>query len=211
VRLDTEALGRRFASLATDAVVRAPWLWPLFRGPLRRQFDALAPVWDGRRSPQRLAAFEAALDALPEPSERALDLGTGTGRAAVTLARRFPAAEVVGVDVSERMVAQARRLLPPELGGRVRLEVADAARLPFPAGSFDLVALANMIPFWDELARVTALGGHVVCAFSHGPRTPIHVSEERLEAELGRRGFGDFTRLAAGGGTALVARRGPIV
>ena len=37
-----------------------------------------------------------------------------------------------------------------------------------------------MIPFFDELARVTAPGGYVVFSFSTGPETPIWVSSERL-------------------------------
>ena len=58
------------------------------------------------------------------------------------------------------MVEQARQRTPPELAERVRFEQADAAQLPFEDGAFDLVQLANMIPFFDELARVTAPGGH---------------------------------------------------
>ena len=36
----------RLARLATDAVVRWPRVWPLFRPLIARQFDALAPRWD---------------------------------------------------------------------------------------------------------------------------------------------------------------------
>ena len=50
-----EDLGRRFARLATRAVVARPALWRVFRGPLRMQFDRLAPVWDSRRGPEALA------------------------------------------------------------------------------------------------------------------------------------------------------------
>jgi len=75
-------------------------------------------------------------------------------------------------------------------------------------GSFDLVVLANMIPFFDELARVVAPDGRVVFSFSAGPETPIWVPPERLRRELGVRGFSDFADFAAAGGTALLARRG---
>jgi ubiquinone/menaquinone biosynthesis C-methylase UbiE len=202
-----DAVGRRFARLATDAVVRRPGLWRLFRGPLRRQFEQLAPSWDARRSVAvRLAAFEVALDALDAPPRRALDLGTGTGDGALAIARRFPDAEVVGVDLAGAMVAEARRKTPPELAGRVRFEVADAARLPFADGAFDLVAMNNMIPFFDETARVLAPAGWVVLAFALGPQTPIYVARERLERELRARGFSEFADFSAGSGTALVAR-----
>ena len=197
--------GQRFARLVTRLVVRQPALWRLLRPPMRRMFDRLAPAWDARRG---VPYLEPALDALAEPPRRVLDRGTGTGRAAAVLARRWPGAEVLGVDVSERMVEEARRAAPPELGGRIRFEVADAAALPFGDGSFDLVVLANMIPFFDELARVVAPAGHVLVGFSSGAGTPIYVPPGRLRDELGRRGFTDLSEFAAAGGTALLARRG---
>jgi SAM-dependent methyltransferase len=200
-------LGQRFARLATDLTVRWPRLWPILRRPLRRMFDDLASTWGQRRATDRLEVLSAALEALPRAPRRVLDLGSGTGSAALVVARRWPEAEVVGVDVSAGMVEHAQAALPGELAGRVRYEVADAAALPFPDASFDLVVLANMIPFFDELARVVESGGHVVFSFSAGPDTPIYVEPERLRAGLGRRGFTDFAEFAAGRGTSLLARR----
>ena len=202
-----QRLGRKFARVATNAVVRRPKLWRLFRGPMRRQFDRLAPRWDAMRREDAFAPLVQALDSIPSPPARILDLGTGTGLAAFLLARRFPEAEVLGVDVADRMVAVAREHTPPELAGRVRFEQADAARLPYEDGSFELVSLANMIPFFDELGRVTAPGGRVLFSFSAGPETPIWVPPERLRAELRRLGFSDFADFQAGGGTALLARK----
>jgi ubiquinone/menaquinone biosynthesis C-methylase UbiE len=204
-----QQLGRKFARVATNAVVARPALWRAFRGPIRRQFDRLAPRWDNLRSEDAFAPLEQALSAIPSPPARVLDLGTGTGLAAFALARRFPEAEVVGVDVAERMIDTARRNTPPELAGRVRFEQADAAKLPYADGSFELVALANMIPFFDELERVTAPGGAVVFSFSAGPDTPIWVPAQRLRSELEGRGFSDFANFQAGGGTALLARKEP--
>jgi hypothetical protein len=64
-----------------------------------------------------------------------------------------------------------------------------------------------MIPFFDELARVTAPGGHLAIAFGMGERTPIYVPLDRVRAELERRGFTHVANFAEGGGTALLARR----
>jgi SAM-dependent methyltransferase len=200
-------LGRRFARLATNAVVSRPALWRVFRGPIRKQFDRLAPRWDSMRSEDAFEPLVEALDSLPAPPKQVLDLGTGTGLAAFLLARRFPEAEIVGADVSEQMIEAARRNTPPELAGRVRFEEADASNLPYGDGSFDLVSLVNMIPFFDELARVTAPGGAVVFSFSGGPDTPIWVPPERLRSELEPLGFSDFADFQAGGGTALLARK----
>jgi SAM-dependent methyltransferase len=194
--------GQRFARLVTDVVVRRPFLWRVFRGPLRREFDRLAPVWDEMRTPESFAPVEAALAALPEVPRHVLDLGTGTGSVAELIASRFPEADVTGVDVSPKMIDVARAK-----GTRVRFEVADAERLPYGDGAFDLVALGNMIPFFDELARVTAPGGHVLFSFSGGDQTPIYVAPERLRGELGSRGFAEFADFSAGRGTALLARK----
>jgi len=199
--------GQRFARIVTDAVVRRPVLWRVFRSATRRQFERLAPVWDDRRSADAFAPVERALDALPSPPRRALDLGTGTGQVAQIVARRFPTVEVEGLDIAAKMIDEARRKVPPELAPRVRFEVADASRLPHEDGAFDLVTLGNMIPFFDELARIVAPGGHVLLSFSAGPETPIWVPPERLKRELAARGFTDFADFAAGRGTALLGRK----
>ena len=204
-----ENLGRKFARFTTNQVVRSPRLWPLFRRLTRAQFNRIAPVWDQMRSEDALAPLEAALASLELRPGKVLDLGTGTGRAAFLLARRYPDAEVVGADLAADMLAQARKLTPDELSGRVRFEEADAEHLPYGNGSFDLVSLANMIPFFDELGRVTASGGAVVFSFSAGPQTPIYVPPEVLRKRLEARGFTDFAEFAAGNGTAFVARKRP--
>jgi SAM-dependent methyltransferase len=196
----------RFARLVTDAVVRHPFLWRLVRGRLRATFDALAPTWETRIGPDHVAALELALAGLAAPL-RVLDLGSGTGVAAQAVAQRFPGAEVVGVDLAPAMVAEAERMLPEELAGRVRFEAGDASALRFADREFELVTLANMIPFFDELARVTASGGAIVFSFSRGAATPIYVPADRLRRELGRRGFAEFAAFSAGAATALLARR----
>jgi ubiquinone/menaquinone biosynthesis C-methylase UbiE len=201
------AIGRKFARLTTNAVVARPRLWRLFRGALRRQFDTLAPNWDEIVSPGHLAVYERALDALPAAPAQALDLGTGTGDGALAIAARFPATQVVGVDLAAGMLALAREKASGDVADRVRFDHADASRLPYADGSFDLVAHANMIPFFDEVERVLAPGGHVLFAFSGGAQTPIYVPFERLREELSRRGFADFAEFQEGQGTALLARR----
>lgn len=193
--------GQRFARLVTDIVVRAPFLWRVFRGRMRRNFDQLAPEWDATRvSRERLTAIIAALDATGAP-RRALDVGTGTGAVARLISERWPAAEVTGVDVSPGMIEEARRL------GSERYEVGDASALPYEDASFDLVTLNNMIPFFDELARVTAPGGYAAIAYSMGAKTPIWVPLERVRDELQRRGFVHVADFESGGGVSLLARR----
>jgi ubiquinone/menaquinone biosynthesis C-methylase UbiE len=194
------------ARFVTDAVVRRPAVWRLLRGRTRNLFDQIAPTWETRIGPHHLNAMTLALDELPSP-RHVLDLGTGTGVAAFTLAHRYPEADIVGVDLSPGMIAEAEAKLPPELATRVRFEVGDASALPFGDGAFDLVTLSNMIPFFDELARVTAPEGAIVFSFSRGSETPIYVASDRLRKELGRRDFSQFAEFSAEPATALLAKR----
>ncbi len=79
---------------------------------------------------------------------RILDLGTGTGRALAALAARYPDAEIIGLDLTPAMlrVAAAR---PETAAGKASLFVcADAARLPLPDQSIDLV-FSSLVLHWS--------------------------------------------------------------
>jgi ubiquinone/menaquinone biosynthesis C-methylase UbiE len=152
--------------------------------------------------PDTTAPFVAALERVESPVRRALDVGTGTGAGARAIAKRFPNAEIVGVDVAPAMLEEARRLAPG-----IEFVEGDAANLPFGEDEFDVVTHANMIPFLDETARVLRPGGWTIYAYSSGDQTPIYVAPERLRRELARRGFTDFAEIAAGRGIAVLARR----
>ena len=200
--------GRRAIRLATTAAVRAPSLWRILRRPVEATFDRLAPEWDATRidanthAPVRAAL--AAIDAAGGAPSRVLDVGTGSGAVARAAAARWPDADVLGVDLSHVMIDEARRLAA---SSNERYEVADASALAFPDGAFDLVTLSNMIPFFDELERVTAAGGFVVVAYSRGSATPIWVPLDRVERELGRRGIETIETLSVPPGLALLARK----
>jgi len=191
---------KTIARWITDAVVRRPALWGLFRGRMRDIFERIAPTWEKRIGPHHLGALRLAVDGLAPA--HVLDVGTGTGVAAHALAEWFPAADVVGVDLAAAMVDEARRK-----GGRARFEVADASKLPFPDSSFDLVVLMNAVPFFDEISRVLAPGGYAVFSFSRGAETPIYVPSDRLRRGLARRGLGDFAEFDADPATAFRARK----
>ena len=89
---------------------------------------------------------------------RILDVGTGTGRAALLFAQG--AAAVTGIDSSEQMLAVARRRAI-ERGVNVRFLAGDAHTLDFGDRSFDVVVCLRVLmhtPAWrqcvDELCRV---------------------------------------------------------
>jgi ubiquinone/menaquinone biosynthesis C-methylase UbiE len=193
------------------AIARAPWLWPVLRAPTRRFFDRIADEWDTGRadSIEHMQPLATAVTRIAPEPERILDLGTGTGLAALFLAREFPRASVRGVDISEEMIGQAQRKVGLDPSGRVAFKVADAAHLPYSDDSFDLVVQLNMPPFFAEAARVLRPGGHIVVAASSGPSTPFYTPESVLERGYRRRGIEPVESGTAGRGTWYVGRSGP--
>jgi ubiquinone/menaquinone biosynthesis C-methylase UbiE len=102
---------------------------------------------------QAIAAFLG-----PVAGRTILDVGTGTGRAAIALARR--GAHVTGVDASSEMMAVAERRAR-DAGTRVTFVRGDAHHLDFPDGSFDVCVCLRVLmhtPDWrqslGELCRV---------------------------------------------------------
>lgn len=200
----------RLIGRALNAIVaRAPWLWPLLRSPVRGFFDRSAPGWDARTgagSVEHLTPLATAVTHVDREPERILDLGTGTGEAALFLAREYPRASVRGVDLSAEMIreAQAKVGLDPE--GRIAFRIADAARLPYDDDSFDLVTQVNMPPFFAEIERILRPGGHVIVAASLGSATPFYTPEAVLERGFRRHRITPVARGVTGNGTFVVGR-----
>jgi cyclopropane fatty-acyl-phospholipid synthase-like methyltransferase len=83
-----------------------------------------------------------------QPGHRVLELGYGPGFAIATLATTQPMAQIVGVDHSPVMHAQAtRRNALPIAAGRVELSVGDIRQLPPNSGPFDRIYSANVLQF----------------------------------------------------------------
>ena len=191
-------------------VATAPRAWRLIRRPTQRFFDSLAPGWDARiqpDSPTRLATLFAGVDRLPAPPKSIVDLGTGTGAAALALARRFEDARVEGVDISERMIEVARGKVPAAFADRVRFSVADVSALPFEPESFDLVAQVSVPVFFDQVSRLLKPRGHVIVVSSLGKATPYHLPNRVLRRKFERRGFRTVAAGEAGDGTFFVAEK----
>jgi len=138
------------------------------------------------------------------PTDRVLELGYGPGLAIALAAARVPRGEVIGVDHSEEMRAQATaRNRDAVADGRVRLEVGDAEALPAALGQFDAIFSANVAMFWrDPVAMFRALLLHLVpggvVATTYQPRhrkarpEDADAMADRLAAWLREAGYGDI-------------------
>jgi SAM-dependent methyltransferase len=120
----------------------------------------------------------------PRPGERVLDLGTGPGEPAITIAREVGATgHVTGVDLSENMVSIARRVATARGLSNVEFQTMDCGKLQFPDGSFDAaISSFGFQIFTDpeaaarEAHRVLRPGGRIaVSVWSTGDKVPwIH-------------------------------------
>src|SRR5437870_6603854 len=145
----------------------------LFRG-LPSRYDRLAAALSFGQDPRWRRAL---VRGVSPGGECALDVATGTGLFAAELLAQG-ACSVVAIDQSPEMLDAARarfaRRSPSEgrhRAGRVpavELIQAEAERLPFPDGSFDVLTFTYLLRYVDdpratmrELARVLRPGGRI--------------------------------------------------
>ena len=121
---------------------------------------------------------------VPVPGRCTLEVGCGEGRVARDLAERGH--RVVGVDSSPTLLRYARQASPAG-----RFVLADAAELPFPASSFDLVVAYNslmdvedMAATVREAARVLDPGGRFCLSVTHPLADAGTFASEHAEAEF---------------------------
>ncbi|HET7573252.1 MAG TPA: methyltransferase domain-containing protein [Gaiellaceae bacterium] len=170
--------------------------------------DAMASEYERGTPWTRMRLENVRLLVDPRPGDRVLDLGSAAG--AVTHFLSGLGCDVVGVDLSETGVARARERYPG-----LCFEVADAAALPFPDGSFDKAVAADVTEHLEdetlrgmlrEARRVLVAGG-TLSIHTPNPKhlierlkahevvlrqNPTHIglrSGPELHAELERAGF----------------------
>jgi len=121
------------------------------------------PRWVGRAGLQEARNVEVAHllqhEAAPQPGERVLDVGCGTGATAIPFAAAVgPTGHVTGVDISEPMLGQCRENIAKAGARNITLVLADAQVHRFAADSFDLlISRFGVMFFADPVAAFTNL------------------------------------------------------
>ena len=172
----------------------------LDKGYIKKSFNRAAKSYDNAAILQE-EVLNRLLQRLPYIRHRPrtiVDVGCGTGRGIAGLARHYPRARIVAMDIAEQMLARAR----PRFGRlrRKRLLAADLERLPFAAHSFDLVFSSLALPWCNDLhgalaefARVSKPGALLMFA-SLGPGTlqELAASWQQLDRRPHVHGFVDM-------------------
>jgi ubiquinone/menaquinone biosynthesis C-methylase UbiE len=152
----------------------------------RAVFDAVASQYVEFAGTQIGSATEAVIDrsllmAFVElirdgPAGAVADIGCGPGRVAAFLAGH--GLDVIGVDVSEEMLAVARKAHP-----QIRFELGELAALPIDTAvlsgavcwySIICTPPDRLRPAFDELRRVVVPEGYVLLGFQSGSGEPRH-------------------------------------
>jgi ubiquinone/menaquinone biosynthesis C-methylase UbiE len=121
-------------------------------------FDAAAGVYDELLERNRQGAERLVASLPPGPFPRVLDVGCGTGFASIAMARLRGAREIVGVDLSQEMLARFRKKVGSLQGVTATAVRADVLGMPVPEGGVDAVVSAMAFHWFpDKPAAVRAM------------------------------------------------------
>lgn len=150
---------------------------------VEEMFDNIAPTYDLLNHLLSLGIDRhwrrAALDTLkPYRPQCMLDVATGTGDFAILAAHRLQPESLLGVDLSEGMMAVAREKVAKDgLDGVISFQKEDCLNLSLPADSFDAITVAYGIRNFQhleqglsEMLRVLKPGGRLVIIELTAPR-----------------------------------------
>jgi ubiquinone/menaquinone biosynthesis C-methylase UbiE len=152
-----------------------------------------APFWEKNHKTirQMFAPVAQALvvDALISSQQKVLDVATGPGEPALTLAEIVgPEGKVFGIDPIPEMIAGARRAADHLGLTNATFEVASADQLPFPDSTFDAVISRFGVMFFPspvdgirEMLRMLKPGRKLALAvWGSADRNPFHYELSRI-------------------------------
>ena len=116
--------------------------------------DVFLPIYD---PVVRLMGAGRARDELIEQAniqdnQRVLDLGCGTGTLVALLKRKYPAAQIVGLDPDPKALRRAKKKIQ-RAGVEVQLDEGFADELPYEEGTFDRVLSSFMFHHLEDQDR----------------------------------------------------------
>src|SRR5271156_5556822 len=123
-----------------------------------RMYRRQRHIYDASRKFYLLGRDEAIARLGAAPGDKVLEIGCGTGRNLVKLARAYPEARLFGLDVSQEMLATAAASIArARLSARIALARGDATTFEpqalFGRARFERVMISyalSMIPPWRE-------------------------------------------------------------
>lgn len=153
---------------------------------VKEMFDSIAPAYDFMNRAMtfgidKLWRRRAVSIIKQSGATRILDVATGTGDLAITLARAIPTCSVTGIDLSEGMVSIGRqKVSEASLSDRVELLTGDCLSLPFGDGMFDCITVAygvrnfeRLLDGYREMYRVLRPGGTLCVIELSTPTSPV--------------------------------------
>ena len=194
----------------------------LSRSAVIKTYARWAPVYDVVFGSVFEDARRMAVEASERAGQRILEVGVGTG---ISLPYYSAKSRVVGIDISEPMLAVARRrVIADRLTHVERLAVMDAEHLLFADASFDVVVaqyVVNTVPHpevaLDEFLRVVRPGGELVIVnrvgATAGSRRAFEHAFQPIAQRLGWRSkfpWERFERWVADSPSAYLIERRPV-
>jgi S-adenosylmethionine-diacylgycerolhomoserine-N-methlytransferase len=149
-----------------------------------RQYRWQRHIYDLTRLPYLLGRDRLIAELQPPPGGAVLEIGCGTGRNLIHIARTYPDVACFGIDVSSAMLITARRAVQgAALEERITLAQADAVtvdpRQLFGRPAFDRIVISyalSMIPPWRQVLAHAALflpPGGALCLVDFGDQAGL--------------------------------------
>ena len=150
---------------------------------VQQMFDNIAPTYDKLNhilslSIDKMWRRRVVRKVRRMKPEKIMDVATGTGDLAIKMAKAMPKAKIMGVDLSEKMLAvAAEKVRRKGLDDHIALYQGDAEQLDVADGVLDVVTVAfgvrnfgNLEQGLSEIMRSLRSGGHIVVLEFSTPR-----------------------------------------
>lgn len=155
--------------------------------PIAAMFDRISPNYDALNhllslNIDKVWRNKTAKTVAKSQPNTILDLATGTADLAIAMAKRLPQSQIIGMDISEKMLEiGTAKIVKQNIENQIELRLGDAADLPFENNTFDAVTVAfgvrnfeDLYKGLSEISRVLKSNGQaVILEFSMPERFPI--------------------------------------